>query len=171
MAGDIGYFAYGTLQKGFANWPDLSDELGEPVGRFCTAQPHGLVVPIQPGCANPGCGLLHRMAALVPGIEGLHAEGDLFEINLSSLAAIDRLEDYDPTRQPPGLYVRTQIEVIRVGGDVRPAMAYTVREPGRWRALVANGTAQLLVRYEHHLAQAGPKLCCLENPVTAVRMT
>ena len=165
MAAGIDYFAYGTLQKGFANWPDLADELGDPVGRFCTVQPHGLVVPIQPGCANPGCGLLHRMAAMVAGIDGSHVEGDLFEIDRSALAAIDRLEAYDPSRQLPGLYVRTEIEVVAAGGgEIRLATAYSVREPDRWRALVASGRAELLVRYEHHLADARPKLCCVENP-------
>lgn len=44
------------------------------------------------------------------------------------------------------------------------ANAYTVREPARWRALVATGTAELLERYDDHLAEARPKLCCLTNP-------
>lgn len=111
---ELGYFAYGTLQKGFPNWPDLADRLGDPVGRFRTVEPHALVVPIQPGCVNPGCGLLHRMAALVPGVEGCHVEGDLFVIDRSVIAAIDRLEAYDETRDPPGPYVRINIKVAAI---------------------------------------------------------
>jgi gamma-glutamylcyclotransferase (GGCT)/AIG2-like uncharacterized protein YtfP len=165
MSEEIGYFAYGTLQKGFPNFPDLADQLGAPVGRFRTVQPHALVVPIQPGCGNPGCGLLHRMAVLAPGVEGFHVDGDLFMVDRSALAAIDRLEAYDEKRKPPGLYVRTQIEIASVvGGDVRVAMAYRVRDPVPWRALVASGSAELLARYERHLADAQPKRCCVRNP-------
>jgi hypothetical protein len=116
MAAEIDYFAYRTLQKGFPNWPDLADQLGDPVGRFRTVEPHALVVPIKLGCGNPGCGLLHRVAALVPGVEGFHVEGDLFMIDRSALAAVDRLEDYDERRAIPGLYVGTQVEIAPLTG-------------------------------------------------------
>lgn len=165
MAAEIGYVAYGTLQKGFPNWPQLADQLGDPVGRFRTVQPHALVVPVQPGCGNPGCGLLHRMAVLVPGVKGFHVDGDLFMIDRSALVAIDRLEAYDEGGEPPGLYVRTEIEIASVaGGDVRVAMAYRVRDPLPWRALAASGGADLQVRYGRHLADAQPKQCCVRNP-------
>jgi gamma-glutamylcyclotransferase (GGCT)/AIG2-like uncharacterized protein YtfP len=164
MAAEIGYFAYGTLQKGFPNWPDLADRLGDPVGRFRTVAPHALVVPTQPGCGNPGCGLLHRMAALVPGVEGFHVEGDLFMVEPSAIAAIDRLEDYDERREPPGLYVRTRVQVAALAvGDVHSAVAYCVRDPAPWRALVARGEAELLARYEARVASVTPKRCCVAD--------
>ncbi len=165
MARDIGYFAYGTLQRGFANWPDLAVELGDPVGRFRTVQPFALVVPIEPGCGNPRCGLLHRMAALVRGVEGFRVEGDLFEIEPAAVAAIDRLESCDPAERPPGLYVRSEIEVVPMkGGERRLAVAYEMREPTRWRALVARGQAELLTCYERRLAHSEPKPCCVTEP-------
>ena len=66
MARDIHYFAYGTLQQGLSNYADMGDVLGEPIGRFRTLDPFAVVVPHEPGCANPRCNLLHRMAMLVP---------------------------------------------------------------------------------------------------------
>lgn len=165
MAAQIGYFAYGTLQKGFPNWPDLADQLGEPVGRFRTVEPHALVVPIQPGCGNPGCGMLHRMAALVPGVPGFRVDGDLFMIDRCALAAVDRLEAYDDRREPPGLYVRTSIEIASIADDqVRAAITYRVRDPTAWLALVTRRAAELHERYEHHLAHATLKQCCIRNP-------
>jgi hypothetical protein len=65
MARDIHYFAYGTLQQGLSNYADLGEVLGEPRGRFRTLDPFAVVVPHEPGCANPGRNLLHRMAMLV----------------------------------------------------------------------------------------------------------
>ena len=165
MGVELGYFAYGTLQKGFPNWPDLADRLGDPVGRFRTVEPHALVVPIRPGCANPGCGLLHRMAALVPGVEGFFVEGDVFLVDRLAIAAIDRLEGYDETRDAHGPYVRTDVAVAAIGsGEIRLATAYRVRDPAPWRALVAGGRAELLTRYELRLAEATPKQCCITTP-------
>ncbi|HEX2015254.1 MAG TPA: gamma-glutamylcyclotransferase family protein [Solirubrobacteraceae bacterium] len=165
MEHEIAYFAYGTLQKGFPNWPDLAHLIGDPVGRYRTAEPHGLVVPREPGCANPGCGLLHRMAAMVPVPGDVHVEGDLFEIDRAALAAVDELESYDESRDPPGLYVRTEIAVLSLqDGTRRQAMAYRVRDPAPWRALVASGSAEMLSRYHHGLAKAAPKRCCVEHP-------
>lgn len=91
MDRDLRYFAYGTLQKGFQNWHDLAERLGDPIGRFRTVEPHALVVPIRRGCWNPGCRLLHRMAALIPGTEACHVEGDVFAIDRSALVAITGL--------------------------------------------------------------------------------
>ena len=162
---ELAYFAYGTLQKGFANWRDLADRLGDPVGRFRTVEPHALVVPVQPGCANPGCPLLHRMAVLVPGIEGFHAEGDLFIVDRSALAEIDRLEDYDDARDPPGLYERVRVRVASPAGrEAHDAFAFRVSDPAPWRALVATGRAELLTRYERRHAHASPKRCCIASP-------
>ncbi len=86
-------------------------------------------------------------------------------IDRSALAAIDRLEGYDEAREPPGLYLRTQLQIASAAGDdVRVAIAYRVRDPVPWRALVTNGGAELLERYEHHLSGATPKQCCISNP-------
>jgi gamma-glutamylcyclotransferase (GGCT)/AIG2-like uncharacterized protein YtfP len=164
-SGELRYFAYGTLQRGFPNWEDLSGRLGEPVGRFLTVEPHGLVVPTEAGCGNPGCGLLHRMAALLPGIDGIQVEGDLFAIDTATLAAIDRLENYDERREAPGLYVRTEIRVAPLaGGPAQQAIAHRVRDPAPWQALVRSGRAELMSRYERRLAGASPKQCCIRNP-------
>lgn len=165
MVAELRYFAYGTLQKGFPNWADLADRLGDPVGRFRTVEPHALVVPTRPGCGNPGCGLLHQMAVLVGGVEGFRVEGDLFNIDRSTLAVIDALEDYDEAREPPGLYVRTQVKVARLAdGSVCDAIAYRARQAAPWQALVTGGQAELLVRYERRLADVTPKRCCADNP-------
>jgi gamma-glutamylcyclotransferase (GGCT)/AIG2-like uncharacterized protein YtfP len=162
---DLRYFAYGTLQKGFPNWLDLADRLGDPIGRFCTDEPYALVVPTQPGCWNPGCGLLHRMAALVPGVASLRVEGDLFAIDRSALAEIDRLENYDEDRPTSGLYVRGRVHVRPLsGGSVLEAIAYCVRDPAAWLALVSSGRAELLARYERRFAGATPKACCSAKP-------
>lgn len=165
MSDGLCYFAYGTLQMGFPNWYDLSGLLGDPIGRARTVEPHALVVPRQPGCGNPRCGLLHRMAALVPGVEGFHVEGDVFAIDQRALAAIDRLEDYDERRQQPGLYARTQVRVrLLAEGSVRAAIAYAVNDPAGWQALVRHGRAELLERYERRFADATPKACCVRRP-------
>jgi gamma-glutamylcyclotransferase (GGCT)/AIG2-like uncharacterized protein YtfP len=162
---ELRYFAYGTLQHGFPNWEELADRLGDPVGRFRTEEPHALVVPTEPGCVNPGCGLLHRMAALVPGVEGFHVEGDLFTIDRTALAVIDRLENYDEDRERSGPYVRARLRVVSLtGGQLRDALAYRVRDPGVWRSLAASGKAELLTRYDRGLASATPKRCCIGNP-------
>jgi hypothetical protein len=93
---DLRYFAYGTLQKGFPNWLDLADRLGDPIGRFRTDEPYALVVPTQPGCCE--------------------------------------------------------------------AIAYCVRDPAAWLALVSSGRAELLARYERRFAGATPKACCSAKP-------
>jgi gamma-glutamylcyclotransferase (GGCT)/AIG2-like uncharacterized protein YtfP len=160
------YFAYGTLQRGFPNWPDLAELLGEPLGRFRTVAPYAVVVPLEPGCANPGCAMLHRMAALVPGVEGCRVEGDVFAIDRCALPAIDRLEGYDERREPPGLYVRAEIAVEPAGGrePEHVALTYVVSEPELWRALAASGAAEMVERYEPHHAHVEPKRCCVTSP-------
>jgi gamma-glutamylcyclotransferase (GGCT)/AIG2-like uncharacterized protein YtfP len=91
MARDIHYFAYGTLQQGLSNYADMGAVLGEPRGRFRTLEPFAVVVPHAPGCANPGCNLLHRMAMLVPDVGSLHVEGDVYLVDTDGLRVIDRL--------------------------------------------------------------------------------
>ena len=77
----VPYFAYGATQKGFAHHRRFADLLGEPVGRFRTVSAHAVAVPRQAACSNPGCRYVHRMAALVAGVEPLRVEGDLFLIS------------------------------------------------------------------------------------------
>jgi gamma-glutamylcyclotransferase (GGCT)/AIG2-like uncharacterized protein YtfP len=164
MARDIYYFAYGTLQRGLSNYADLTDVLGEPVGRFRTADAFAVVVPDRLGCSNPGCSLLHRMAALVPGFAALRVEGDVYAIDADGLRIVDRLESYDG-EDGTGPYVRRAIDVVSVDGPTRlTAQAYRVREPDRWRALVDAGRASALERYGAGMATSTPKACCVREP-------
>jgi gamma-glutamylcyclotransferase (GGCT)/AIG2-like uncharacterized protein YtfP len=145
----IPYFAYGTTQQGFPHHRELYDLLGEPVGRFRTAEPYAIVVPHEAACSNPGCRFVHRMAALVPFDGDLRAEGDVFMVSDAALAALDRLELSGP-------YTRDTVVV----GDYA-AQAYPVREPGRWIELVRRGRADALAEFPRELADLNTlKPCC-----------
>jgi gamma-glutamylcyclotransferase (GGCT)/AIG2-like uncharacterized protein YtfP len=160
----IPYFAYGTTQKGFAHHRRIAGLLGEPVGRFRTVSAHAVVVPRQPACSNPGCRYVHRMAALVAGVEPLRVEGDLFLIGQDAVAVIDELETGTPGAVGP--YVREPVAVVSVDGTtIHTAQAYLAREPARWQALVDRGGAEALTTYPRELA-AGETLkpCCLRSP-------
>jgi gamma-glutamylcyclotransferase (GGCT)/AIG2-like uncharacterized protein YtfP len=155
----VPYFAYGTTQKGFVHHRRLAHLLGEPVARVRTVQAHAVVVPRRAACSNPGCRYVHRMAALVPGLEPLRVEGDLFLVSDEAVAVLDELE----TRGP---YVRDRVEVAAVdGGGTYEAHAYLAREPARWRALVDVGEAEALGAYPRDLA-ANEQLkdCCARAP-------
>jgi hypothetical protein len=151
----VPYFAYGTTQAGFTHHRRLG--LGAPVGRYRTVAPHAVVVPHRPACNNPGCEYVHRMAALVPGLD-LRVEGDLFVIGEDAAAAIEALE--------VGAYVRNELEVAPVGGGPSVlARAYLAREPARWIALVERGEADALTGYPVELATTETrKDCCLRAP-------
>jgi gamma-glutamylcyclotransferase (GGCT)/AIG2-like uncharacterized protein YtfP len=157
-AGSIPFFAYGTTQQGFTHHRRLG--LGEPVGRFRTVAAHAVVVPTRAACSNPGCEYVHRMAALVPGLE-LRVEGDLFLIGEEAAGAIEALET--GTGSP---YVRGEVEVVPVGGGPGvTARAYLAGEPARWRALVERGEAEALPGYPRELAAAETlKDCCRRAP-------
>jgi len=164
MARDIHYFAYGTLQKGLSNYADMTDVLGEPRGRFRTVDPFAVVVPHEPGCANPGCSLLHRMAALVPEVGPLRVEGDVYLVDADGLRVVDRLENYDDA-QRTGPYVRRAIAVVAIDGSAQlTAQAYLVRDPAPWRALVELGRADAVARYTADMATSTPKDCCVRAP-------
>jgi gamma-glutamylcyclotransferase (GGCT)/AIG2-like uncharacterized protein YtfP len=164
MARDIHYFAYGTLQKGLSNHADMTDVLGEPKGRFRTVDPFAVVVPHERGCANPGCGLLHRMAALVPRVGSLQVEGDVYLVDADGLRVVDRLEGYDSARRT-GPYVRRAIDVVAIDGSARlTAQAYLVRDPAPWHALVELGRADAVSRYTADMATSTPKGCCVRAP-------
>jgi gamma-glutamylcyclotransferase (GGCT)/AIG2-like uncharacterized protein YtfP len=137
----------------------LADLLGEPLGRFRTVAAHGVVVPQRAACSNPGCMYVHRMAALVPGLEPLRVEGDLFLISPEAVAVIDELELAGP-------YVRQLVATAPLdGGETCTAQGYVAREPARWRALVARGEAEALTSYPRDLG-AGEQLkaCCIRSP-------
>jgi len=158
------YFAYGTTQKGFAHHRRFAGLLGEPVGRFRTASAHAVVVPRKAACSNPGCQYIHRMGALVAGVEPLRVEGDLFLIADEAVAVIDELET-----GPAGVggpYVRELVAVVSVDGtSTHTAQAYLAREPARWRALVDRGRADALTTYPRELAPGETlKPCCLRTP-------
>jgi gamma-glutamylcyclotransferase (GGCT)/AIG2-like uncharacterized protein YtfP len=150
------YFAYGTTQQGFTHHRRLAALLGGPVARVRTVEPHAIVVPHVAACSNPGCEYLHRMAALVPGFAPLRAEGDLFRVD--DLTRIDELET--------GAYTRAPVAVESLAdGTTFSAEAYLIREPDRWRALVAAGHADALATYPIELAADEQlKPCCLRTP-------
>jgi gamma-glutamylcyclotransferase (GGCT)/AIG2-like uncharacterized protein YtfP len=154
----VPYFAYGTTQKGFVHHRGLAHLLGERVARVRTVRAHAVVVPRRAACSNPGCRYVHRMAALVPGLEPLRVEGDLFLIDDDATAVLDELE----TRGP---YVRDRVEVAALaGGGTYEAQAYLAREPARWRALVDLGEAEALSAYPRDLASSELKDCCARAP-------
>jgi gamma-glutamylcyclotransferase (GGCT)/AIG2-like uncharacterized protein YtfP len=151
------YFAYGTTQRGFPHWHERRALLGEPLGRFRTVAPHAVVVPREAACGNPGCRFVHRMAALVPGEFGLHAEGDVFLVGADALAALDELELGGP-------YTRAELAVA-AGARRLVAVAYPAREPRRWAELVRAGHADALAVYPPALAGAAAlKACCAAAP-------
>jgi gamma-glutamylcyclotransferase (GGCT)/AIG2-like uncharacterized protein YtfP len=160
----VRYFAYGTTQKGFAHHRRFADLLGDPVGRVRTVSAHAVVVPRRTACSNPGCPYVHRMAALVPGLEPLRVEGDLFVIPDAAVAVIDRLETGSADLQGP--YVRERIAVASLDGATSyAAQAYVAREPTRWRSLVELGQAEALETYPRDLAVGEvPKDCCIRTP-------
>jgi gamma-glutamylcyclotransferase (GGCT)/AIG2-like uncharacterized protein YtfP len=160
----VPYFAYGTTQRGFAHHRRFADLLGEPVGRVRTVSAHAVVVPRRAACSNPGCPYVHRMAALVPGLDPLRVEGDLFLIHDDAVAVIDRLET--GSAEFAGPYVREPVAVASLdGANTYAAQAYLARHPARWQALVELGEAEALTTYSRELA-SGERLkeCCLRAP-------
>jgi gamma-glutamylcyclotransferase (GGCT)/AIG2-like uncharacterized protein YtfP len=155
----IPYFAYGTTQQGFVHHRALADVLGEPVARVRTVEAHGIVVPRRAACSNPGCRYIHRMATLVPGLEPLRVEGDLFLIGDDGVAALDRLELAGP-------YERDRVDVVALDDAATcTAIAYLARDPERWRALVRRGDAEALSAYPSDLAAVEQlKACCVRAP-------
>jgi gamma-glutamylcyclotransferase (GGCT)/AIG2-like uncharacterized protein YtfP len=132
--------------------------LGEPVARVRTVEAHAVVVPRRPACSNPGCRYVHRMAALVAGLEPLRVEGDLFLIGDDAVAALDRLELAGP-------YERCRVDVVALDDAATyTAIAYPAREPARWRALVERGDAEALPAYPPLAASEQLKACCVRAP-------
>ena len=162
---EIPYFAYGTLQVGLPNHGLFADLLGTRVSRVRTVDAHAIVVPKHAGCSNPGCGLLHRMAGLVPGIEPFHAEGDLFMVDEGGIAEIDRLEGCADGSAGP--YVRSLVDIVAVDGGAGAwrAAGYLVHDPEGWRSLLARGAADAFSVFDPRLVGgSAPKACCLRDP-------
>lgn len=164
VAREIPYFAYGTLRVGFPNHAPFADLLGERVARARTVDPYAVVVPKRPSCSNPGCSLLHRMAALVSGVEPHRVEGDLFMLEPEALLELDRLEGCSDGALGP--YARGHIDVVDIDGAATwHAVGYPAREPERWRALLDRGDADALSAYDASLTEgATPKPCCVRSP-------
>jgi len=160
----VSYFAYGTTQRGFTHHVRLADVLGDPVARVRTEAAHAVVVPRRAACSNPGCQYVHRMAVLVPGVEPLRAEGDLFLVSDDAAALLDRLETGADGFSGP--YVRERVAVSATDGAATyAAIAYVARDPARWRELVDRGEAEALTAYPRHLAtDAALKACCVRAP-------
>jgi hypothetical protein len=104
------------------------------------------------------------MAALVPGIEPLRAEGDLFDIPDAAISVIDELETGPAGLQGP--YVRQRINVVSVNGARSyAAEAYVAREPTRWRTLVERGGGEALEVYPRDFGVGEVlKDCCVRSP-------
>lgn len=157
MGRDVHYFAYGTLQRGFANHEPFARDLGEPLGRFRTVDRYPLVVPREAACTNPGCRFVHRMSALLPDAgEGERVEGELFAIERGALSRLDELES---------AYVRRRVSVEPVaGGEAVEAEVYFVQDVAPWRALLGAGLADAVARYELAHAEGPLKQCCVDSP-------
>jgi gamma-glutamylcyclotransferase (GGCT)/AIG2-like uncharacterized protein YtfP len=142
----------------------MADVLGEVQGWFRTVGWFGVIVPHELGCTNPGCSLLHRMATLVPDVDSLQVEGDVYLVDRDGLSVIDRLENYDG-EDGVGPYVRREVELESLDGATRlTAQVYRVRDPAPWRALVQAGRADAVARYTADMATATPKDCCSREP-------
>ena len=157
MPRDVRYFAYGTLQQGFANHEHYAGELGAPLGRYRTVDAFPLVVPRSPACTNPGCRYVHRMGVLLPDRgDGQRVEGELFAIEAATLAALDELE---------AAYDRRRLLVQPLdGGAAVEAEVYFIADADPWRALLRSEHADAVARYEREHAEGPLKRCCREYP-------
>ncbi len=165
MTQAISYFAYGTLKQGFPNRRGrMQDLMADPMGTYRTVDEYALIVPKEPVCANPNCNLMHYMAALVPGVSGFHVEGELFEVEADTLAAIDSLEigDYGAA-----VYEQVAIELVSLDDDEHRSdvVTYQVRDPPAWIGLANRGLADIVERYGLEYAKDWTlKDCCVRNP-------
>jgi gamma-glutamylcyclotransferase (GGCT)/AIG2-like uncharacterized protein YtfP len=166
MTRDALFFAYGTLQRGFPNYGPFARDLGEPLGRYRTAEAYPLVVPRRAACANPACRYVHRIGALLQDAgAGVRVEGELFAVTTSALARLDRFESYRADDEAGSAYVRRRIEVAHVeGGDPVEAEVYFVADGAPFRALLARGEADAVARYELEFARGPLKHCCAVDP-------
>ncbi len=130
--------------------------------------PHALVVPHAAACTNPGCGLLHRMCALVAGAVGdvAAADGEVYRVAVDLLARLDQLEGYRADAEATSAYLRRPVDVAPVDGvsPPCPAQAYLIADEARWRALVDRGAAAAYATYDRTLADGVPKPCCVAAP-------
>lgn len=147
------YFTYGSLKKGFPNHDAHKDVLGTFVGDARTRQAMPLVVQKEPGCENPNCPYLHRMAALVDiKGRGHQVDGEVYRITASDLHALDKLEGYHGPASTENVYLRKKISVM-VGNDIEQAYTYVIAQPAAHLAALESGTAETLPRYTREMAQ------------------
>jgi len=158
-------FVYGTLRRGFPNHGILEDKIVRWAGVGATVQSFPLIVPHDRFCTNPGCRFVHRMGVLCdrPG-EGVPVEGDLFEVEDSALAAMDRLENYDPGAPEASTYLRRTIEVRDPEGRTQEAECYFLADTAAFRALLDSGQAEMVPAYEIGMARGELKACCRTKP-------
>ena len=146
---EILYFAYGSNKRGFSNYKDNADILGDFVGIGVTAHALPLIVPNEPNCNNPNCPYLHRMASLLPiRGQGHRVEGEVFRITPAAVERLDKLEGFS--------YQRETIEV-EIDGRIASAVSYFIRHGDGLLDEVAQGRAQCVPRYTLEMGQAVPK--------------
>ena len=98
-------FVYGTLKKGFCNHELLKE--AEYLGKAITKEAYPLIAPK----------VWYPYLIDAPG-EGEQVKGELYEVDLSTLKQLDRLEEY------PRYYTRKTIDVIDEEGKSHKALAY-----------------------------------------------
>lgn len=162
----IAYFAYGTLQSGFANHAKHAEDLSRPLGQYRTEQPYPLAVPNEAACPNPGCPFVHRVGALLndPG-DGQNVEGEVFLVTVDALGRLDKLESYRPEDEALSIYLRRPVLVAPIGGGaLMEAQVYFIADPEPYRQLLADGRASTVDRYLPELAESVLKACCRADP-------
>ena len=142
------FFAYGTARQGGFHHAQLG--LGEPVARL-SLMGHRVTVAHAPGCIDPGCRHLHRMAYLCPGAGWAH--GDVFAVDDAILAKLDALAIALGNYQ----YERREQEL----SDGAGAFTYRMIPPTRARKNVSVGLAEVV---EHYTPHDELKACCVADP-------
>ena len=165
----ISVFVYGSLKEGFPNYEHYAHILGPRLGAFRTSEPRPLIIPNDPACTNPNCSLKHRMAALVDDVlsTSFLVRGDLFSVTEKELAAIDKLEGYDPSDPGGSEYRRAVISVDPVNGTsaVRSkAWAFFIGDPSQFLALLKCGKAHAVQEYTREMSLGEKKDCCIMDP-------
>ncbi|AXI54883.1 hypothetical protein C1J05_10595 [Sulfitobacter sp. JL08] len=151
------YFTYGSLKRGFPNFEKNAKLLSDFVGVATTTQALPLIVQKTPGCNNPNCGFLHRMATLVDKKgSGKHISGEVYRVTARGLKELDRLEGYDPNNHENNTYVRKTI-AVEVEGKTEKAFCYFIVNAAQYEAAVSAGESEIVSEYTQEMAIAIPK--------------
>lgn len=151
------YFTYGSLKKGFPNHDAHTDVLDDFVGEAITRQRMPLIVPHEPHCDNPNCGLLHRMATLVDQKgRGKAVKGEVYRVSSSGMKELDKLEGYHGPNSPENVYVRKRINVL-INGVKKPAYTYVIAHPTKYLDQWEQGTSGVVAEYTLDMAAGTPK--------------